>query len=123
MTLLSWLHMSKFSLTSVIDNVHMLMCMNTKFSLASFSLTSFISWCERINKFSLTSFYYIASNTITQRTRKKTTTRRQFRFFIIAHAYLTREKRLLALGLGCALLMQHEHSKRHMNWRWWVALG
>ena len=30
--LLSRLHTSKFSLTSVIDNVHMLMCMNDKFS-------------------------------------------------------------------------------------------
>ena len=49
---LSRLHTSKFSLTSVIDNVHMLMCMNDKFSL-----TSFIRWCERINKFSLTSFH------------------------------------------------------------------
>ena len=38
----------------------------------------------------------------------------------MAHAYLTREKRLLAWGLGCALLMQYEHSKRHMNRRWWV---
>ena len=36
--------------------------------------------------------------------------------------YLTREKRLLACGLGCALLMQYEHSKRHMNRRWWVRL-
>lgn len=34
--------------------------------------------------------------------------------------YLTREKKLLACGLGCALLMQYEHSKRHMNRRWWV---
>ena len=33
------------------------MCMNDKFSLISFSLTSFIWWCERINKFSLTSFH------------------------------------------------------------------
>ena len=53
---LSRLHTSKFSLTSVIDNVQMLMCMNDKFSSTSFSLTSFICWCERINKFSLTSF-------------------------------------------------------------------
>ena len=72
----------------------------------------------------LTSFLWqvftVASNTTTQQTRKKTTTRRQFRFFIMAHAYLTREKRLLAWGLGCALLMQYEHSKRHMNRRWWV---
>ena len=53
----------------------------------------------------LTSFpwqvFTIASNTIAQWTRKKTTTRRQFRFFTIAHAYLTREKRLLA----CAVLI------------------
>ena len=55
--LLSRLHTSKFSLTSVIDNVDMLMCMNAKFSLTSFSLTSFICWCERINEFSLTSFH------------------------------------------------------------------
>lgn len=34
--------------------------------------------------------------------------------------YLTKEKRLLACGLGCALLMQYEHSKRHMKRRWWV---
>ena len=74
--LLSRLHTSKFSLTSVIDNVHMLMCMNPKFSLTSFSLTNFICWCERINKFSLTSFHC----TVSQRTRKKTTTRRQFVF-------------------------------------------
>ena len=33
------------------------MCINDKFSLTSFSLTSFICWCERINKFSLTSFH------------------------------------------------------------------
>ena len=38
----------------------------------------------------------------------------------MAHAYLTREKRVLACGLGCALLMQYEHSKRHMNRTWWV---
>ena len=31
----------------------------------------------------------------------------------MADAYLTREKRVLACGLGCALLMQYEHSKRH----------
>ena len=54
---LSRLHTSKFSLTSVIDNVHMLMCMNDKFSLTSLTLTSFTCWCERINKFSLTSFH------------------------------------------------------------------
>ena len=67
--------------------------------------------------------FTVASNTITQRTRIKTTTRRQFRFFYhgwMAHAYLTREKRVLACGLGCALLMQYEHSKRHMNRTWWV---
>ena len=33
---------------------------------------------------------------------------------------MTREKRLLACGLGCALLMQYEHSKRHMDQTWWV---
>ena len=38
----------------------------------------------------------------------------------MAHAYLMREKRVLACGLGCALLMQYEHSKRHMNRMWWV---
>ena len=27
---------------------------------------------------------------------------------------------MLARGRGCALLMQYEHSKRHMNRRWWV---
>ena len=49
--------MSNFSLTSVIDNVHMLMCMKNKFPLTSFAFTSLICWCERINKFSLTSFH------------------------------------------------------------------
>ena len=72
----------------------------------------------------LTSFLWqvftVASNTITQRTRTKTTMRRQFRFLIMAFAYLTREKRLLACGLVCALLMQYEHSKRHMDRTWWV---
>ena len=38
----------------------------------------------------------------------------------MTHAYLTKEKRVLACGLGCALLMQYEHSKRHMNRTWWV---
>ena len=80
-------------------------------------------WKFRLSS-TLTSFLWqvfsVASNTITQRTRIKTTTRRQFRFFIMAHAYLTREKRVLACGLGCALLMQCEHSKRHMNRTWWV---
>ena len=56
-SLLSTLHTSNFSLTRVIDNDHMLMCMNDKFSLTSFTLTSLICWCERINKFSLTSFH------------------------------------------------------------------
>ena len=106
--------MSKLSLTSFIDNVHMLMCMNDKFSL-----TSFICWCERINKFSLTSFHCSQQYNCTA-DEKKTTTRQQFRFFIKAHAYLTREKRLLVYGLGWALLMQYDHSKRHMNQRWWV---
>ena len=46
-----------FSLTSVIDNVHMLMCMNDKFSLTGTSFTSPICWCEGINKFSLASFH------------------------------------------------------------------
>ena len=118
--LLSRLHTSKFSLTSVIDDVHMLMCMNAKFSLTSFSLTSFICWCERINKFSLTSFQCSQQYNYTVDEKTITTTRRQFRFFSIGHAYLTREKRLLARGRGCALLMQYEHSKRHMNRRWWV---
>ena len=40
-----------FSLTSVVDHVHMLMCMNNKVSSTSFA--SLISCCERINKFSL----------------------------------------------------------------------
>ena len=97
------------------------MCMNDKFSLTSFSLTSFICWCERINKFSLTSFHCSQQyNYTADEKNKKTTRRRQFRFFIIANSYLTREKRMLACGLGCALLMQYEHSKRHMNRRWWV---
>lgn len=38
------------SLTSVIDNFHLLMFMND-----TFSLTSFVCWCGRMNKFSLTS--------------------------------------------------------------------
>ena len=38
----------------------------------------------------------------------------------MAFAYLTREKRLLACGLVWALLMQYEHSKRHMDRTWWV---
>ena len=87
----------------------MIMCMNDKFSLTSFSLTSFLG-----------QVFTVASNTMTQRTRIKTATRRQFRFFIMAHAYLTREKRVLACGLGCASLVQYEHSKRHMNQTWWV---
>ena len=96
------------------------MCMNAKFSLTSFSLTSFICWCERINKFSLTSFQCSQQYNYTVDEKTITTTRRQFRFFSIGHAYLTREKRLLARGRGCALLMQYEHSKRHMNRRWWL---
>ena len=75
----SRLHTSKFSLTSVIDNVHMLMCMNAKFSLTSFSLTSFIFWCERINKFSLTNFHCSQQYNYTVDEKKITTTRRQFR--------------------------------------------
>ena len=94
--------------------------MNAKFSLTSFSLTSFICWCERINKFSLTNFHCSQQYNYTVDEKKITTTRRQFRFFIIGLAYLTREKRLLARGRGCALLMRYEHSKRHMNRRWWV---
>ena len=35
-------------------------------------------------------------------------------------AYMSREKKVLACGLGFALLMQYEHTKRHMNRRWWV---
>ena len=51
----------------------MLTCMNDKFSLTSFALTSLIGWCER-NKFSLTSFTLV-SNTMTQRTAKTNTGR------------------------------------------------
>ena len=54
---LSRLHTSNFSLTSVIDNVDMLICTNDMFSLTSFAFASLICWCERINKFSLTSFH------------------------------------------------------------------
>ena len=78
------------------------MCMNAKFFLTGFSLTSFICWCERINKFSLTSFHCSQQYNYTVDEKKITTTRRQFRFYIIGHAYLTREKRLLARGRGCA---------------------
>ena len=94
--------------------------MNAKFSLTSFSLTSFICWCEQINKFSLTRFHCVQQYNYTVDEKKITTTRRQFRFFIIAYAYLTRGKRLLARGRSCALLMQYEHLKRHKNRRWWV---
>ena len=62
--------MSKFSLTSVIDNVHVLMCMNDKFFLTSFALTSRICWCERINKFSLTSFHCSQQNNYTADDKK-----------------------------------------------------
>ena len=67
----------------------------------------------------LTSFHCSQQYNYTVDEKKITTTRRQFRFFIIGHAYLTREKRLLARGRG-ALLMQYEHSKRHMNRKSWV---
>ena len=67
--------MSKFPLTSVIDNVHMLMCMNNKFPLTSFALTSLICCCEQINKFSLTSFHCSQQNNYTAMTKKQTTGR------------------------------------------------
>ena len=76
------------------------MCLNAKFSLTSFSLTSFISWCEQINKFSLTSFHCSQQYNYTADEIKKQPRGTKFRFFIVAHAYLTREKRLLACGLG-----------------------
>ena len=44
-------------MTSVSDNFHKLMCTSDKFSLTSFALISLICWCERINKFSLTSLH------------------------------------------------------------------
>ena len=89
--------------------------MNAKFSLTSFSLTSFICWCERITKFSLTSFNCSQQYNYTA-DEKKNNNHEAPISLLIARAYLTREKRLLACGLGCALLMQ----KRDMNRWWWV---
>ena len=44
-------------MTSASDNFHKLMCTNDKFSLTGLALISLICWCERINKFSLTSLH------------------------------------------------------------------
>ena len=116
---LSRLHTSKFSLTSVIDNVICSCVWKTNFLWQVFPWQVLFAGVNELTHF-LWQVFTVASNKITQRTRIKTTTRRQFRFFIMAHAYLTKEKRVLACGLGCALLMQYEHSKRHMNRTWSV---
>lgn len=34
--------------------------------------------------------------------------------------FLTRKQRNLACGVGVGLLLQYEHSKRHIGRRWWV---
>ena len=72
---------SNFSLTSVIDNVHMLMCMNDKFSLTSTAFTSPICWCEGINKFSLTSFHSSQQYNYTADYKIKTKNGAPFSFF------------------------------------------
>ena len=70
-------------------------------------------------KFSLTSFHCSQQYNYTA-DENKNNHEAPISFFHHDSRLFDERKRVLACGLGCALLMQYEHSKRHMNRRWWV---